>query len=80
MHEHHDEFGGLQRDLLATGSAINRRQALRAAAALGISAAGLQLLGCSDSTGTDDDDDDDDGNPSCSLIPNETAGPFPVEG
>lgn len=79
MPEHHDEFGGLSRALLATGGAITRRQALRAAASLGISAAGLQLPGCSDPTGTDDDSDGR-GNPSCSLIPNETAGPFPGEG
>ena len=77
MHsDDHDDFGGLHRDLLATGSAINRRQALRAAATFGVSFAGLQLLGCSDSTGTDDGN----GNESCSLIPNETAGPFPGDG
>jgi len=78
MHRNdHDDFGGLQRDLLATGSAINRRQALRAAATFGVSFAGLQLFGCSDSTtGTDDGDGDE----SCSLIPNETAGPFPGDG
>ena len=56
MHrDDHDDFGGLHRDLLATGKEISRRQAFRAAASLGMGFAGLQLLGCSDSTGTDDD-------------------------
>src|SRR6188474_65628 len=34
----------------------------------------LRLLGCSDSTGSADNTD------ACSLIPNETAGPFPGDG
>ena len=78
MHrDDHDDFGGLHRDLLATGKEISRRQAFRAAASLGTGFAGLHLLGCSDSTGTDDEFGD---GPSCSVIPNETAGPFPGEG
>jgi hypothetical protein len=32
IHDDHDDFGGLQRDLLATGVAINRRSLLRMAA------------------------------------------------
>ena len=72
--DHHDDYGGLHRDLIATGGAISRRRALRAAAGFGISFAGLQLPGCSDSTGSADNTD------ACSLIPNETAGPFPGDG
>jgi protocatechuate 3,4-dioxygenase beta subunit len=76
MHEPHDEFGGLHRDLLATGAALDRRKLLRVAARLGASFGALSLLGCSDSsTGVDN-------NPqgSCTRIPQETAGPFPGEG
>jgi protocatechuate 3,4-dioxygenase beta subunit len=75
----HDDFGGLHRDLLATGSAMDRRKLLRVAAQFGVSLGALHLLGCggssvtaTDTTGT--------GNGSCSRIPNETAGPFPGEG
>jgi protocatechuate 3,4-dioxygenase beta subunit len=76
MHrEQHDEFGGLHRDLLQTGATMDRRQLLRAAAKFGISIAGLQLLGCGDSTGTDGN-----GTQACAAIPNETAGPFPGDG
>jgi hypothetical protein len=31
-HEHHDEFGGLGRDLQLTGAAIDRRRMFRLAA------------------------------------------------
>jgi hypothetical protein len=33
--DHHDDHGGFQRDLRATGAAINRRALLRLAATLG---------------------------------------------
>jgi hypothetical protein len=33
LHDHHDDFGGLQRDLRATGAAMHRRNVLRLAAA-----------------------------------------------
>ena len=46
----HDDFGGLQRDLLATGRAMPRRDALRIAAKLGVGAGALQLLGCGGET------------------------------
>lgn len=72
----HEDYGGLHRDLLATGTAISRRAALRTAARFGVTFAGLQLLGCSDSTGTDDSG----GDGSCTVIPNETEGPFPGDG
>jgi protocatechuate 3,4-dioxygenase beta subunit len=48
----HDDFGGLQRDLVATGAALNRRQLFGLAARLGagISALGpLGLVGCGSS-------------------------------
>lgn len=67
----HEDFGGLLRDLRATGAAMGRRDLLRMAASLGA----LSLLGCGSSTGPDDD-----GNGDCSRIPEETAGPYPGEG
>lgn len=74
MHDDHDEFGGLHRDLGLTGVAMGRRQLLR----FGLGAGALYLLGCGNSTGTDDDDDGS--NAACSVIPEETAGPFPGDG
>src|SRR5207247_10804473 len=47
-----DDFGGLHRDLLATGAAMDRRGMLRLAARFGIGAGALQLLGCGGSTPT----------------------------
>jgi protocatechuate 3,4-dioxygenase beta subunit len=77
MSEHHDEFGGLHRDLLSTGVVIGRRRMLRIAAGLGASFGVAPLVGCA-SGGTDPDPDP--GNSSCTVIPQETAGPFPGEG
>lgn len=74
MHDDHDEFGGLHRDLGLTGVAIGRRQLLR----FGLGAGALYLLGCGNSTGTDDTDGSNNG--ACSVIPQETAGPFPGDG
>ncbi|MEO7158244.1 MAG: hypothetical protein ABI039_11810, partial [Vicinamibacterales bacterium] len=45
----HDDFGGLHRDLLATGAAMNRRGVLRLGARFSAAFAALQLAGCSDS-------------------------------
>lgn len=77
-HDDHDDFGGLHRDLLSTGKAMDRRQLLRIAASFGAGFGALQLLGCSNSsTGTDSD------NPAtgaCSKVPTETAGPYPGDG
>jgi protocatechuate 3,4-dioxygenase beta subunit len=73
----HDDFGGLHRDLLATGLAMNRRQLLRVAAQFGVSVGALHLLGCGSTSPTASDTT---GNGSCSKIPTETAGPFPGEG
>jgi hypothetical protein len=42
----HDDFGGLQRDLLATGAAMDRRGLFRMAAKFGGAVGAFQLLGC----------------------------------
>lgn len=66
----HDDHGGLVRDLRAT---MHRRDAIR----LALGASAFTLLGCgSDSNGVTDPN----GNGSCTLIPPETAGPFPGDG
>lgn len=81
-HDHaepHEDYGGLHRDLVATGSMMSRRHILRMAASIGASAGVLQLLGCkstTDLTGTHNPG----GNGSCSKTPTETAGPYPGDG
>ncbi len=70
--DHHDDFGGLHRDLLQTGTAMDRRKALRVAARLGFGMGALQLLGCSVTSSVDNTNGG-----ACSRIPEETAGPFP---
>ena len=45
-HDDHDDFGGLHRDLLQTGAAIDRRQMLRLATRFGVGVGALHLLGC----------------------------------
>ncbi|MFI4942837.1 MAG: intradiol ring-cleavage dioxygenase [Burkholderiales bacterium] len=81
----HDDFGGLQRDLLATGRAMPRRDALRFAAKLGVGAGALQLLGCGGETSSPTAPGTTTATTlaasgSCSRIPEETAGPFPGDG
>ena len=83
-HDDHDDFGGLHRDLTATGIAMGRREVLRRFA---FGAGALALFGCSDSgtsaiTGTDGTTGTTTttGSGSCSLIPTETAGPYPGDG
>jgi protocatechuate 3,4-dioxygenase beta subunit len=83
-HDDHDDFGGLHRDLTATGTAMARREMLRRFA---FGAGALALFGCSDSgtsaiTGTDGTTGTTTttGSGSCSLIPTETAGPYPGDG
>ena len=66
---HHDDFGGLDRDLAATGAAMKRRDLLRFALGAGM----IHLLGCGDSAGPSDGG-------ACTTIPRETAGPFPGDG
>jgi protocatechuate 3,4-dioxygenase beta subunit len=74
--DHHDDFGGLQRDLRATGGIMDRRRLLGIAARFGVSLAALPLLGCnSDSSPSDTPEPG-----TCSRIPEETAGPFPGDG
>ena len=90
----HDDFGGLQRDLAASGAAMDRRRLLRFAATLGGAVGVMQLLGCSgDSptspTATATSTPTALATPTttpaptsgtCSRIPEETAGPFPGDG
>ena len=74
-HDDHDDFGGLQRDLLQTGTSMDRRNALRMAARLGMGFSALQLLGCA--AATDSTSSITTSNGTCSKIPEETAGPYP---
>ncbi len=82
----HDDFGGLHRDLRATGRALDRRGLLKWAASIGLGASGLQLIGCSTSAtapsaGTATTGSTSSGSSSvCSVIPNETEGPYPGDG
>ena len=78
-HDNHDDFGGLHRDLRQTGSAMDRRKALRLAARFGMGLGALQLLGCGGSSGDDVTAPDGLGG-SCTKVPEETAGPFPGDG
>jgi len=77
----HDDYGGLQRDLLATGAAMNRRALLAARFGAGVGA--VQLLGCGGSSPTTPSRKGSGTTPgngtnsTCSVIPNETAGPYP---
>jgi protocatechuate 3,4-dioxygenase beta subunit len=78
----HDDFGGLHRDLIATGRTMDRRQLFRVAATLGASFGALQLLGCAATDATSASDATDTAATSgaggaCSKIPEETAGPYP---
>jgi protocatechuate 3,4-dioxygenase beta subunit len=90
----HDDFGGLQRDLLATGAAIDRRGVLRLGARFGAAFGALQLVGCSDSptsptavtttpTTSTTNTPTTSAPPStatCARVPEETAGPYPGDG
>lgn len=80
--DHHDDHGGLHRDLFATGKTLDRRALFRQAARMGAGLGALHLLGCGGSaasaaatvTGTGST------NGTCSKIPEETAGPYPGDG
>lgn len=48
-HDHHDDFGGLHRDLAATGAAMDRRGLFRLAARFGGAIGAFHLIGCGDS-------------------------------
>jgi protocatechuate 3,4-dioxygenase beta subunit len=90
LHDDHDDFGGLHRDLLATGAAMDRRGLLRLAARFGVAASALQLLGCGGSSPTSPSDTTTDtgtstgtgtGSGACNTrIPQETPGPYPGDG
>jgi protocatechuate 3,4-dioxygenase beta subunit len=90
---HHDDYGGLHRDLLATGVAINRRGVLRLGARFGAALGALQLAGCSSSptsptptttttttTATTTPTSPTASSAACSRVPEETAGPYPGDG
>ena len=82
-HHGHDDFGGLQRDLLATHAAMDRRGLLRLAATFGLGVSGLQLIGCGKSATSPTESASTGGgttNSTCSRIPEETQGPFPGDG
>src|SRR5262245_20957824 len=85
----HDDKGGLHRDLLETGAAMDRRRMLRTTARLGVALGAIPLLGCagdaSSITGTDTSGTTGTGangsSTDCvSKIPEETAGPYPGDG
>ncbi len=93
-HDDHDDFGGLHRDLAATGRAIDRRSWLRLAARIGGAVGAVQLAGCgvgsptspsavtetTTTTTTTTTPTPPSGTTSCSRIPEETAGPYPGDG
>ena len=81
-HEDHDDFGGLHRDLAATGARMDRRRLLRLAASFGVGTGAMQLLGCGSSSPTGPSGTTAaNGSSSCSTrIPEETAGPYPGDG
>lgn len=89
----HDDYGGLHRDLLATGAAIDRRGVLRLGARFGAAFGALQLAGCGDSptspsavtatttsTTTTTAETTPTSSATCSRIPAETEGPYPADG
>jgi protocatechuate 3,4-dioxygenase beta subunit len=85
-HDDHDDFGGLHRDLRATGAAMDRRKLFRMAARLGGAVGALQLLGCGGSSTTpttttaSTTTTSTTTNSACTVIPNETEGPYPGDG
>ena len=90
---HHDDFGGLHRDLRAT---LDRRGMLRIGARFGAAFGALQLAGCGDTptsptpattittttttTPTGTTTTPPSSTASCSRIPQETEGPYPADG
>jgi protocatechuate 3,4-dioxygenase beta subunit len=88
LHGDHDDFGGLHRDLQATGAAIDRRGLLRLAARFGVAAGAIQMLGCggssptspSDTGGTGSTGGSTGGSTCSTRIPEETQGPYPGDG
>jgi len=91
-HDDHDDFGGLQRDLTATGAVMNRRRLLRWGLRLGAAAGVLPLAACGGDSPTSPSTTTATGSTTtttttpptssstCSRIPEETAGPYPGDG
>jgi protocatechuate 3,4-dioxygenase beta subunit len=87
-HDDHDDFGGLQRDLRATGAAMDRRNLFRLMARFGGAVGALQLIGCGGSSTSPTSaattgattTTTPTSNAACTVIPNETQGPFPGDG
>jgi protocatechuate 3,4-dioxygenase beta subunit len=86
-HDHHDDFGGLHRDLVATGAVMDRRHLFRIAAKFGAGVGALQMLGCggsptaaSDTTTTSTTTTGTTSNTCSTRIPEETQGPYPGDG
>jgi len=87
LRDDHDDFGGLHRDLRATGAAIGRRGLLRLAARAGMGVGALQLIGCGSSptsatdTVTSTTSTTTGAGTVCTTkIPEETQGPYPADG
>lgn len=83
LHDDHDDFGGLHRDLFATRAAMDRRGLFRLAARFGAGLGALQLAGCASNPASPSDSSggSNSGGGSCSArIPEETQGPFPADG
>jgi protocatechuate 3,4-dioxygenase beta subunit len=86
-HDKHDDFGGLHRDLRATGAAIDRRQWLRVATAAGVGLGVLPFAACDNtmtapSSATSSAGSSSSGSGSTAAVcqtrmPEETAGPYP---
>ena len=84
----HDDQGGLHRDLLETGAAMDRRGMLRVAARFGVALGAIPLIGCARDgnsvTGTEEGSSSNGGtggSANCvAKIPEETAGPYPGDG
>ena len=84
-HDDHDDHGGLHRDLLETGAAMDRRGMLRLAARFGVALGAIPLIGCSSEAATVTGSDTSTGTTGTTTtsgacvakIPDETAGPYP---
>jgi protocatechuate 3,4-dioxygenase beta subunit len=85
-HGEHDDFGGLQRDLRATGEVMDRRKLFAMAARFGAAFTALQLTACGSSPTAASPSTGSTGGSTgtstgaCAVIPNETQGPFPGDG
>jgi protocatechuate 3,4-dioxygenase beta subunit len=87
LHDHdddHDDHGGLHRDLLSTGKAMDRRSALRAAAKIGVGMSALSIIACAADASSliagATDTGASTGGACPTKVPEETDGPFPGDG